>query len=64
MERLPHEILKRAFEGKRVPQDPTDEPACVLLQRINTLRDGKINDGQPARTRRGRRVSKPANLEE
>lgn len=33
-EKLKLSSLKKAFEGKLVPQDPTDEPACVLLERI------------------------------
>ncbi|MGA2617518.1 MAG: hypothetical protein ABSF26_07910 [Thermoguttaceae bacterium] len=32
--RLRQSILKRGFEGKLVPQDPTDEPAAKLLERI------------------------------
>ena len=37
-EALRQSILKKAFEGKLVPQEPDDEPASVLLQWIKAER--------------------------
>ncbi|MFF7153399.1 restriction endonuclease subunit S [Streptomyces sp. NPDC008139] len=43
-------LLNRAFAGRLVPQDPADEPASVLLDRIRAERE--TQGGKPKRTRR------------
>ena len=50
--RLEQATLAKAFRGELVPQDPTDEPASVLLERIRTE-----CEAQPKSTkgRRGKR---------
>jgi type I restriction enzyme S subunit len=53
-ERLRQAILKHAFKGKLVPQDPDDEPASALLERIGTQR--RTSQGQ----RRGEVLSPQA----
>lgn len=54
--RLRQGILKRAFEGKLVPQDPSDEPAEELLDRIRRERQesAATKNGKPAGRGRGR----------
>ena len=39
--RLRQSILKQAFEGRLVPQDPSDEPATVLLERLSTAQNAR-----------------------
>ena len=50
-DRLRQSILKQAFEGKLIPQDPTDEPAEKLLERIKAE---KAEKGTETKIRRKR----------
>ena len=52
-ERLRQSILRRAFEGKLVPQDPTEEPASMLLERI---REEKFKIESKSKGKRRRRL--------
>ncbi|MGA9365333.1 MAG: restriction endonuclease subunit S [Bacteroidota bacterium] len=36
-------LLREAFGGRLVPQDPKDEPASVLLDRIRAIREAEAN---------------------
>jgi type I restriction enzyme, S subunit len=52
IDQLKQTILQLAVMGKLVPQDPDDEPASVLLEKIakekaRLVKEGKINNQQP-----------------
>lgn len=50
IDRLDQSVLARAFRGELVPQDPADEPANVLLERIRAER------GAAPKAKRGRKA--------
>lgn len=50
IDHLDQAVLAKAFRGELVPQDPTDEPASVLLDRIKAERDAV------PKTKRGRKT--------
>ena len=45
-ERLMKSILQEAIQGKLVPQDPNDEPASVLLERIREEKQRLLKEGK------------------
>jgi type I restriction enzyme, S subunit len=55
-ERLRQSILNQAFAGKLVPQDPSDEPAEVLLARIRGERERRAAARPKRGEGRGRRT--------
>lgn len=53
VDRLTPALLAKAFRGELVLQDPNDEPASVLLERIRAASQADAGEGKPPR--RGRR---------
>ena len=50
--KLRQKILDLAIHGKLVPQDPNDEPASVLLERIRSEKERLIKEGKIKRSRK------------
>lgn len=59
-ETLRQSILKKAFEGRLVPQDPNDEPAGVLLERILVEKEKLTIDKKGKKIRRHQFFVTPA----
>ena len=50
--KLRQKILDLAIHGKLVPQDPNDEPASVLLERIRAEKEQLIKEGKIKKSRK------------
>lgn len=62
LEMLKRSLLNTAFRGELVPQDPNDEPASVLLQRIKAQREAEAGAKKPAKRGRKKKAD-PAQLD-
>ena len=51
-EMLRQSILKNAFSGQLIPQDPDDEPASILLERIKAEKAARSQNNTRAKRRR------------
>ena len=56
---LRQKILDLAIRGKLVPQDPNDEPASVLLERIRAEKEQLIKEGKIKRGKKSTTADKP-----
>ena len=60
-DQLKKSILQEAVQGKLVPQDPNDEPASVLLERIRAEKERLIAEGKIKRDKHESRIFKRDN---
>ena len=54
---LRQKILDLAIRGKLVPQDPNDEPASILLERIKAEKERLIKEGKIKRSKKSAKTS-------
>ena len=55
--KLRQKILDLAIHGKLVPQDPNDEPASALLERIKAEKERLIKEGKIKRSKKSAKAS-------
>ena len=59
-QQLKNSILQMAVQGKLVPQDPNDEPASVLLERIKAEKEALIKSGRIKKSKKSSEIFRGA----
>ena len=59
-QQLKNSILQMAVQGKLVPQDPNDEPASVLLERIRAEKEELIKAGKVKKDKKSSEIFRGA----
>jgi len=59
-QQLKNSILQMAVQGKLVPQDPNDEPASVLLERIKAEKEALIKSGKIKKSKKSSEIFRGA----
>lgn len=62
--KLRQKILDLAIHGKLVPQDPNDEPASVLLERIKAEKERLIKEGKIKKSKKSTKASDTPHYEQ
>ena len=59
-QQLKNSILQMAVQGKLVPQDPNDEPASVLLERIKAEKEELVKSGKIKKSKKSSEIFRGA----
>ena len=62
--KLRQKILDLAIRGKLVPQDPNDEPASILLERIRAEKERLIAEGKIKRPKKSKTTSSESHYQQ
>lgn len=62
VDKITQSVLSKAFRGELVPQDPNDEPASILLERIKSEKEAASSKPKPKRKKKTQIESDPVQV--